>query len=468
MKRIPFKAREYQKLAIDFIMDNPRCGVWAEMGLGKTVSALTAGNQLESIGFKGPTLIIAPLRVARSVWTDESRKWEHLSGTSVMPILGTESERRRALNYDAQYYTINYENIPWLVEYLGDRWHFRNVIADESTKLKGFRTRQGTERAKMLARVIHTKVKRYVGLTGTPAPNGLMDLWGQTWMIDRGHRLGLSYSGFRDRWFNSDYMGRSFTPRENAHKEIYAALSDICISLRAKDWFDLKDPIVNNIYVDLPVKARKIYDKMEKEFYIELEGKGIEAFNAAVVSGKLLQIANGAAYVDPDAYTDDQPTAKEWKLIHDTKLDALEEVIEEAAGMPVLVAYNFRSDLARLMKAFPKGRPLDDSTETIEQWNRGEIPILFSHPASAGHGLNLQYGGNIICFFGHNWNLEHRMQMLERIGPVRQLQAGFDRPVFVHNIIARETMDEVVLQRIEGKKDIQELLLEAMKKRRKK
>lgn len=464
--RTKFKAREYQDIAIEFIMDTKRCGVWAEMGLGKTVAALTATNNMHMLGESTPTLIIAPLRVAKSVWTEEARKWDHLEGTSVMPILGSEAERRQSLRYDAQYYTVNYENIPWLVEYLGDRWMFRTVIADESTKLKGFRTRQGTERAKMLARVIHTKVKRYIGLTGTPAPNGLLDLWGQAWMIDRGHRLGLSYSGFRDRWFNSNYNGYGHTPRENAEREIYAALADVCLSLRAKDWFDLADPIVTDIKVDLPSKARTLYDKMEREFYIELEGKGVEAFNAAVLSGKLLQIANGAAYVHPEAYQDEQPNAKEWRLVHDAKLEALEDVIEEAAGMPVLVAYNFRSDLARLKKAFPKGETLD-APDAINRWNKGKIPVMFAHPASAGHGLNLQYGGNILCYFGHTWNLEHKMQMLERIGPVRQMQAGLDRPVFVYNIIARDTIDEIVMKRMEGKKDVQELLLEAMKRRKK-
>ena len=466
MKRIPFKAREYQDIAIDFIMEHPRCQVWAEMGLGKTVSALTAGNNMGMLGMSSPILVIAPLRVAVSVWPEEARKWGHLGGTSVMPIIGKESERRQALRYDAQFYTINYENIPWLVEYLGDRWPFKMVIADESTKLKGFRTRQGTARAKMLARVIHTKVKRYVGLTGTPAPNGLMNLWGQAWMIDRGHRLGLSYSGFRDRWFNSNYNGYGYTPRENSEREIYAALDDITLSLRAKDWFDLKDPIVTNVYVDLPPKARTLYDKMEKEFYITLEGKGVEAFNAAVLSGKLLQIANGAAYVDPDVYADEQPRNKEWKLIHDAKIDALGDVIEEASGMPVLVAYTFRSDLARMQKAFPQGETLD-APDAIARWNAGKIPILFAHPASAGHGLNLQDGGNILCCFGHTWNLEHQMQMLERIGPVRQLQSGHDRNVFVYNIVARDTMDEIVMQRMVGKKDVQELLLEAMRRRRK-
>lgn len=463
--RIEYKPRPYQKIIKNYILDNPRCAVWAGMGMGKTVSVLSAIQEMSMLGmFNGPALVLAPLRVARSVWPEEARKWEHLRQLSVMPVLGNEHERRQALRYKADIYTINYENLPWLVAHLGERWPFELVVADESTKLKGFRLRQGTQRATALAKVVHRKVKFYIGLTGTPAPNGLLDLWGQTWMQDAGVRLGRSYTGFKDRWFTGNYMG-GVTPRENSSKEIYAALADICISLDAKDWFDLKEPIVNNIYVDLPSAARTLYKKMEKEFFIELEGHEIEAFNAAVRSQKLLQLANGAMYVDPLVYSDEQPTSKTWKTVHDAKIEALKEVVEEAAGMPVLVAYNFRSDLARLLKAFPQGRRLDDSTATIKEWNEGKIPILFSHPASAGHGLNLQHGGNIICFFGHNWNLEHRMQILERIGPVRQLQAGYNRPVFVHNIIACDTMDEIVMERVEGKKDIQELLLEARRRR---
>ena len=467
MSRKPYTPRPYQGLISQHIMDNPRCAVWAGMGMGKTVSTFTAIDNLILCGEDAPTLILAPLRVAKSTWPEEARKWEHLKNISVMPVVGSEAERRQALKYDASVYTTNFETIPWLVEHFGKRWPFETVIADESTRLKGFRLKQGTKRARALAQVAHTNVKRFVNLTGTPAPNGLQDLWGQTWFLDAGHRLGRTYSGFRDRWFSTGHDGFSMKPHDHAQAEIQSALRDICLTIDAKDWFDLKEPIVNNIYVDLPVKARRLYDEMEKEFFIRLEsGHEIEAFNAAARTQKLLQIANGACYVDPLAEDDYDPRAKEWRELHDAKIQALDEIIEEAAGAPVLVAYQFRSDLARLLKAFPTGRHLDKESSTIREWNEGRIPVLFAHPQSAGHGLNLQDGGNILVFFSQDWNLENRLQILERIGPVRQMQAGYDRNVFIHNILARDTVDELVMARVETKREVQDILLEALRRRK--
>jgi SNF2 family DNA or RNA helicase len=449
-------------------MDIPRNGVFAGMGMGKSVSTLTTIDNLILCGEDAPTLILAPLRVAKSTWPQEARKWDHLKNISVMPVVGSEDERRQALKYDASVYTTNYENIPWLVEHFGKRWPFKTVIADESTRLKGFRTRQGTKRARALGKVAHTNIKRFNILTGTPAPNGLQDLWGQVWFLDAGQRLGRTYTGFRDRWFTTGRDGFSLTPLPHAQEEIQEAIRDICLTIDAKDWFDLKEPIVNNIYVDLPVKARRLYDEMEKEFFIRLEsGHEIEAFNVAARTQKLLQIANGACYVDPLAEDDHDPRSKEWKEIHDVKIQALDEIIEEAAGAPVLVAYHFKSDLARLRKAFPQSRFLDDDPATQRDWNAGRIPILLAHPQSAGHGLNLQDGGNTLVFFAHNWNLEDRLQILERIGPVRQLQAGYEgRDVFIHNIIARDTVDELVMARVETKREVQDILLEALRRRR--
>jgi SNF2 family DNA or RNA helicase len=256
-------------------------------------------------------------------------------------------------------------------------------------------------------------------------------------------------------------------PHDHAQAEIQNALRDICLTIDAKDWFGLKEPIVNNIYVDLPPKARRLYDEMEKDFFIRLDsGHEIEAFNAAARTQKLLQIANGACYVDPLAEDDYDPKSKEWKEVHDAKLQALEDVIEEAAGAPVLVAYQFRSDLARLLKAFPTGRHLDKESSTIREWNEGRIPVLFAHPASAGHGLNMQDGGNILVGFSRNWNLEEWLQILERIGPVRQMQSGYDRNVFIHNIIARGTIEELVVARSDTKKQVQDILLEALRRRK--
>ena len=440
----------------DHILDVPRCAIWAGMGMGKTTSTLNAVDALTLVD-SNPILVLAPKRVALSTWPEEARKWEHLAGMSIMPVVGSQDERRAALRFDAQVYTMNYENLEWLVAYWGDRWPYRTVVSDESTKLKSFRLRQGGKRAQALGKVSHTKIKRFVQLTGTPSPNGLVDLWGQAWFLDAGQRLGRTFTAFRDRWFQTSPDGYGIKPLPSAQEQIQDRLRDLCLTVDAKDWFDLKEPIVNNIYVDLPMKARKHYAEMEKEMFTSIESHDVEAFGAAARTIKCLQIANGAAYVGE--------SNTEWKELHDAKLEALESIIEEAAGAPVLVAYHFKSDLARLQRAFPKGRSLDADPGTIKAWNAGLIPVLFAHPASAGHGLNLQDGGNIMVYFGHWWNLEERMQILERIGPTRQMQAGYDRPVFVHNIIARDTVDELVIQRGESKREVQDILLDAMKRK---
>ena len=456
--RKEFTPRAYQRLITNHIIENDRCAVWAGMGLGKTTGTLNAIDVLQLVE-DDPVLVVAPLRVARTTWPDEAAKWAHLVDMTVMPIIGSEAERKMAMRHTARVYTVNYENLPWLVAHWGERWPYRTVVLDESTKIKGFRLRQGTQRAKALAQVAHTRVQRIVELTGTPSPNGLQDLWGQAWFIDRGQRLGRTFSAFQSRWFTASHDGYGHTALPHAQAEIQELMRSVCLTIDAKDWFDLREPIVNNIFVDLPPAARKLYRDMEKSMFMEVETHQVEAFNAASRTIKCLQIANGAAYVG-------EPGSNEWKPLHDVKLDALDSVIEEAAGAPVLVAYHFKSDLARLLKAFPKGKVLDQNPQTITDWNAGRIPVLFAHPASAGHGLNLQDGGNIIVFFGHWWNLEERLQIIERIGPTRQMQAGHDRPVFIHNIIARDTVDELVMARIETKREVQDLLLDAMKTRR--
>lgn len=461
--RREFTPRAYQGQMVEHQLDLARCGVWAGMGLGKTVATLTALDALFLSGEETrPALVVAPLRVAQSTWPDEAAKWSHLSGIEVKHIAGTDSERMRILQCShAAVFTINYELLPWLIDYYADRmrkpFQFGTVIADESTKLKGFRLRQGTQRARSLAKVAHVHATRWVNLTGTPAPNGLQDLWGQTWFLDQGQRLGRTFDGFKQRWFRPAHNGFGSEPLQHAQKEIEEKLGDICLSLDARDHFDLSEPIVNVIKVELPAKARKLYKDMEKRMFMEIEGHEVEAFHAAARTIKCLQLCNGAAYVGEDS--------TEWVEVHDAKLQALEEVIEEAAGMPVLVAYHFKSDLARLQKAFKKGRVLDADPQTIRDWNAGKIPILFAHPASAGHGLNLQDGGNILAFFGLWWNLEEHQQIIERIGPTRQAQAGHDRPVFIHHIVAADTVDELVLARINTKREVQDLLLEAMKKK---
>lgn len=455
--RKEFIPRPYQELIIDHIIENKRCAIWAEMGVGKTVATLTALDTLQMVE-DGPVLIVAPLRVATVTWPDEILKWEHLKGLNISVITGTEKERVSAVRAPSQLYVTNYEQLVWLVAYWGDKWPYTTVVLDESTKVKSFRLRQGGKRAQALGSIAHTRIKRIIQLTGTPASNGLKDLWGQLWFVDAGTRLGRSFSAFSQRWFVPDRSGFGIVPMKAAQPEIQEKLKDVCLTIAAKDWFDLRQPIVTNIEVVLPVKARKHYNEMEKEMFTSLDtGHAIEAFNAAAKTQKCLQIANGAMYVGEGAI--------EWTELHKAKIDALDSVIEEAAGMPVLVAYHFKSDLARLLKAFPQGKQLDKNPQTIRDWNGGKIPLLFAHPASAGHGLNLQDGGNIIVFFGLNWNLEEHLQIIERIGPTRQLQAGYDRPVFIYRIVAKDTVDDLVLERLETKKEIQEILMTAMKKR---
>jgi SNF2 family DNA or RNA helicase len=307
----------------------------------------------------------------------------------------------------------------------------------------------------MLGQVVHGEGTRFIGLTGTPAPNGIKDLWGQIWFIDKGERLGRTFSAFEQRWFHKGYDGYSLEPYAHTQREVEEKLRDVCLTVRA---LSVEEPNVVPVYCDFIPSVRKLYTSMETEMFARIANNEVEAANAAVRTQKLLQIANGAMYVDDE---------NAWEEIHNAKLDALESIIEEANGAPVLVAYNFKHDLKRLQTRFRQGRVLDANPDTIRDWNAGRVPILFAHPASAGHGLNLADGGNILAFFGVNWNLEEHMQIIERIGPMRQKQAGYDRPVLVYPILARNTVDEVVMERLSSKRSVQEVLLEAMKSRRK-
>jgi SNF2 family DNA or RNA helicase len=448
--------RPYQRLALAHTLNNPRAALWMGMGLGKTGVTLEAISVLHSLSEVKQVLVIAPLRVARSTWPNEVAKWENFQHLGAVPIVGTPAQRKQAVQTKAIVHTINYENLPWLVKAWGDRWPYDCVIPDESTKLKGFRLGGGKgQRARALGKVAHSKVNHWSNLTGTPSPNGLADLWGQTWFLDKGARLGRTYTGFTERWFRQGYNGYGLEALPHAEKEIHEKLSDLCLSMEAKDHFDLPELVLNTLHVDLPPAARKLYTDMEREMFMELRGEGVEAFNAASRTMKCLQLASGAAYLSEGG----------WAHVHDAKLDALEDIIEEAAGAPVLVAYHFKSDLARILKRFPKARHLDADPQTEVDWNEGRIPILCAHPASAGHGLNLQHGGNILVFFAHWWDLEQYQQIIERIGPTRQAQSGYDRPVFVHHIVAKNTVDELVMARREDKRDVQDLLIEAMKRR---
>lgn len=470
-----FTPREYQHVMADHIIGVPRCAIWAGMGLGKTSGTLLGLDTLSLLEPDVyPALVLAPLRVARSTWKDEVAKWSNFRHIGVSPVVGNEDERRAALRQPADIFCLNYENLPWLADALGDRWPFRTVIADEATRLKNTRIRQGGIRAAVLRRYAFTRIKRFIQLTGTPASNGLKDLWGQIYLLDQGQRLGRSFDAFEQRWFGYRRVKDAVSHREHiqtvifphSQGEIQDRLKDICLSLNAADYFDLRKPILTIVHVELPRTARRLYNDMERKMFIEIEGHGIEAVNAGAKSNKCAQLASGAAYLDPEVGDDSSIKAREWRIVHDEKIAALESIVEEAAGMPVLVAYFFKSDLARLKKAFPKGRHIDTQKDE-DDFKAGKINLAFVHPASIGHGVDgFQYVTNIIVFFTLTWNLEHYEQIIERIGPVRQMQAGMNRNVFVYLIIARDTVDEEKVKRHETKRSVQDLLLEAVKYRR--
>ena len=460
---------EFQTAGVEFAIDHPRGQINVDMGLGKTNMLLSAIAYNMMVCEDAPTLVIAPLRVARNTWSDEAAKWTHTDHLRVSPIIGSASEREAAIKAKADIYTINYENLVWLCDYWGDKWPYRSVVADESTKLKSHRSHfrktksgeslvcTGGSRAAALAKVAFRKVRRWHNLTGTPTPNGLQELWGQYWFIDGGERLGRAYSSFERRWFQTDFNGFSLKAHDHAEGEIMAAIRDVTFTLRASDYLELGKEIVNTIFVDLPPKAMAQYKQMEKELYVELKDNDIEVFTAVAKSNKCHQMANGAVYYDKEGG---------YEKVHDAKLDALQSVVEEANGVPVIVVYTFKADLERLLKAFPKGKKFDQNPETEKAFKRGEIPILFLHPDSAGHGVDgFQNVTNIICFFSVYWSGETRAQTIARIGAVRQLQAGFDRPVFIHQIIARGTIDEDILDRIESKRTVEESLKRGLARR---
>lgn len=455
----PLVLRPIQQPMVDFARDTKRCAIWAGMGSGKTSAMEYTIALLKMLGDVGdePWLVIAPMRVARDTWPDDIARWSQFHDLRIMPLTGTPKQRVDKLKSKADIYTVSYESAPWLVEQYLERWPFRHVIADESDRLKGFRMRQGGERARSLGRIAHNLTDRWINLTGTPSPNGLKDLWGQTWYLDRGARLGKTYTAFENRWFRREWNGYGITPMPYADKEIHAALADICITIDPKDYYDLKEPIVTEIKVKLPEKARKIYKQLEKTLFADLEEHGnVEVFNAAALTNKCLQLANGAVYTD----------YPKWAPVHDEKIEAVRSVLGEAGGSPVLLAYSFKSDLARIKAAFPAAVELS-TPAGMKAFRAGDSPMGLAHPKSMGHGIDgLQNVTNILVRFGHNWNLGERMQMLERIGTMRQMQAGLDRPVFVYDIVAENTLDEDVIAAHVSKRSIQDALLAAMNRRK--
>ncbi len=444
--------RPYQTLALDFLRDTPRSNLHAGMGTGKTVVVETLIAELQS---QENTLVLAPLRVARGVWPTEVTEWEHLSSLSVASITGSPQDRLAALKTRAHIHTLNYENIEWLLnEIPARRWPFTTVVADESTRLKSFRLRQGGKRAGALA-TIARRATRWINLTGTPTANGLLDLWGPQWFVDYGASLGASYSAYEARWFYKEAHGgehAKLVPFAHSQEQIADAIRPTTLSVRAKDYFDLAAPIETRVDVTLPAGARREYRRMARELYAILRDGTVNAVNAAAKSTKLLQLASGAVYLEDGS----------WTHVHDEKIEALRSIVSEAGGAPMVVSYSYRHELERILKAFPWARQLKTRRDE-DDWNAGKIQMLVAHPDSAGHGLNLQHGGNILVYFGHTWKLEAYQQILERIGPMRQMQAGYDRPVFVYSIVAANTQDEAVLARNAGKASAMDALLDSLR-----
>ena len=435
---------EYQERAIQFIKDKKRCMLLLEMGLGKTTSTLTAMSDLIDSFMVSKVLVIAPLRVASSVWKQECAKWEQLKHMQVSVCLGTERQRLAALSRTADVYTINRENVPWLVAHYGDKWPFDAVVIDESSSFKN----PSSRRFKALRKVLPS-TNYFVDLTGTPAPNGLLDLWAQVYLVDFGASLGRTMHGYKQRFFESDYMGYKFAPRAGAADQIHKAIAPIALSMRAEDYLQLPQRIDLIEYIDLPAAALELYKDFERELLAELPtGEEIEAMNAAVLANKLLQLGNGAMY------TDDKGS---WREIHAAKIDALKELVE-ANDEPILVAYGYKTDLVRLIESFPEAVVLDKDPETISRWNRGEIKMLLAHPASSGHGLNLQDGGALCVWFGLTWSLELYQQFNARLH-----RQGQQKPVRVVHLVARGCIDERVVNVLSDKDAQQSSLMRALK-----
>lgn len=442
-----YEPHNYQQFATDFILEHPISCLMLDMGLGKTVITLTALWQLALDSFDvSRILVIAPKRVAEDAWPKELSKWEHLSGLDATLVMGAQAEREEALRQQTFLYIINRENVSWLVE--NHPWDFDMVVIDE---LSSFKSNQA-QRFKAMKKV-RPLVSRIVGLTGTPAPNSLLDLWPEMYLMDMGQRLGRFIGGFRDRFFTPDKRNReiiySYKPREGAEEAIYGLISDICISMKAVDYLDMPELIMNRVEVSMDSRERKIYDDFQRDMVVNLHGEELDAVNAAVLSGKLLQMANGAVYGEN----------RKVLHIHDRKLDALEDLVEAANGKPLLVAYWYEHDLQRIKARFKTARCID-TTKDIDDWNAGRIPLALIHPASAGHGLNLQDGGCTIVWFGLTWSLELYQQLNARLW-----RQGQKYTVVIHHIVTKGTHDEDVLRALECKDTRQTALIDAVRAR---
>lgn len=443
-----YKAHEYQKFATQFILSNPIAAVFLEMGLGKSVITLTALFDLCLDQFLiRKVLVIAPLRVARDTWPLEIEKWNHLDGLTYSVAIGTESERISALTKSADVYLINRENVDWLINKSGYSFDFDMVVIDELSSFKSYQAK----RFRSLLEV-RPKVKRIVGLTGTPSSNGLMDLWAEFRLLDFGERLGRYITQYRMNFFVPDKRNQqiifSYKPKPGAEDAIYQQISDITISMKSADFLQMPKCVINEVEVKLSEKERIIYDELKREMVVSLGEEEIDASNAATLSGKLLQMANGAIYKEE----------KSVLHIHDRKLDALEDLIEGANGKPVLLAYWYKHDLNRIKQRFPV-REIQTSKDILD-WNNGNISLAAIHPASAGHGLNLQSGGSTLIWFGLTWSLELYQQTNARLW-----RQGQTSTVIIHHIISKDTIDEDVMKALKKKEKVQGNLIDAVKAR---
>lgn len=441
-----YNAHDYQKYATEFILQHPIAAVFLEMGLGKSVITLTALFDLILDQFViGKVLVIAPLRVARDTWPSEIQKWDHLKGLKYSVVVGTAAERKAALMHQADVYIINRENVDWLINKSGIPLRFDMIVIDELSSFKSWQAK----RFKSLLKV-RPFVKRIVGLTGTPSSNGLMDLWAEFRVLDLGKRLGRYITHYRNAYFTPDKRNAevifSYKPLPGAEDQIYKRIEDITISMKSCDYLKLPECVINEFPVFMSEKEQEVYDSFRDDMVAKIKDKEIDAVNAAVLSGKLLQMANGAVYDDE----------KNSLLIHDRKLDALEDLIEGANGKPVLVAYWYQHDAERIKSRFDI-REIKTSKDIMD-WNIGDIPVAIIHPASAGHGLNLQTGGSTLIWFGLTWSLELYQQTNARLH-----RQGQTDTVIIHHIIAKGTIDENVMKALLQKEKTQNALIDAVK-----
>lgn len=437
---------DYQNYCVQKLIENSIFALLLDMGLGKSIITLTAIAELMHNYFEvSKVLIIAPLRVARDTWSNECEKWDHLKELKISKILGTVEERKTAIYKRADIYIINRENIEWLIE--NCIWDFDMVVIDELSSFKSYKSK----RFKAL-RKVRPKIKRIVGLTGTPAPNSLMDLWAEINILDMGERLGRFIGRYRDMYFMPDKRNGqivfSYKLKENAEDDIYKKISDICISMKACDYLKMSKCVFNKVEVYMNEKEAMLYKKLEDDMILQFKDGDIDAVNAAALSNKLLQLANGAVYDENSKV----------KVIHDRKLEALEDLIESANGKSVLVFYAYKHDKERMIKRFKAGEI--NTSEDINLWNSGKMKIAIAHPASTGHGLNLQAGGSIIIWFGLTWSLELYEQANARL-----YRQGQKETVVIHHIICKRTIDEQVVKALEKKQIGQNELINAVKAR---